>query len=288
VALRGACASPRRVLVLVALVWCVGPTSVRAQGASADPNPGNLTLTSGIDVANAYLFRGLPQDDTGVILWPYGDLGFALHHGDGALKSVGVNIGMWNSLHTGVTGLDGLGKLWYESDFYATFALGLAKSTSVGVTYTAYNSPNGGFAPVKEVSFKAAVDDSGALGKAAFRPYVVLARELEGQADGGTAKGTYLELGAAPGIALSRVSVAVPVRLGLSVANYYEGATGDNTFGFFSVAGVVTMPFSSMPTRFGTWNVHGGVEFVRLGDRGEAILGDKSTVVTTVGLGLSY
>ena len=274
--------------MLVALVSCVGTAPVRAQGASADPNPGNLTLTSGIDVANEYLFRGLPQDDTGVILWPYGDLGFALHHGDGAITSVGVNIGMWNSLHTGVAGLDGLGKLWYESDFYATFALGFGKGMSAGVTYTAYNSPNGGFAPVKEVSFKFAVDDSGALGKAAIRPYAILAHELEGQADGGTAKGTYLELGAAPGIAVSRVSVAVPVRLGLSVSNYYEGVTGDERFGFFSVAGTVTMPFSSMPTRFGTWNVHGGVEFVRLGDRGEAILGDRSTVVTTVGLGLSY
>ena len=116
-----------------------------------DPNPGNLTLTSGIDVTNAYLFRGIPQDDTGVIMWPYGDLGIALHKGDGAISSVSVNFGMWNSLHTGVAGLDGLGKLWYESDFYATLGFGLGKSTSVGVTYTAYNSPNGGFAPVKEV-----------------------------------------------------------------------------------------------------------------------------------------
>ena len=273
--------------MLVVVVSCVAATSARAQGASADPNPGNLTLTAGIDYTNAYLFRGIPQDDTGVILWPYGDLGIALHHGDGAIKAVSVNIGMWNSLHTGVAGLDGLGKLWYESDFYATFGLGFGKGTNAGVTYTAYNSPNNGFLPVKEVSFKVAIDDS-ALGRASVKPYVIIARELEGQADGGDAEGTYLELGAAPGFARSRLSLAVPVRLGLSASDYYEGASSDERFGFFSVAGVVTVPLSSGPTRVGAWNVHGGVEFVRLGDRNEAILGARSKVIGSVGIGLSY
>ena len=77
-------------------------------------------MTGGFDFANAYFFRGIFQDDTGVVMWPYGDLGFALHSGDGALKSVSVNIGTWNSLHTGDAGSNGpTGKLWYESDFYA-------------------------------------------------------------------------------------------------------------------------------------------------------------------------
>ncbi|HEY1308364.1 MAG TPA: hypothetical protein VGF24_32670, partial [Vicinamibacterales bacterium] len=144
------------------------------------------------------------------------------------------------------------------------------------------------FIPVKEISFRFAVDDSGPLGRAASKPYVIIARELEGQADAGTKEGTYLELGAAPSIGVSHVSVAVPLRLGLSLANYYEGANGDERFGFFSVAGVVSVPFSSKPTRFGSWNVHGGVEFVTLGDRNEAILGDRSKVIVSGGIGLSY
>jgi hypothetical protein len=285
--LKGFIASLLRGFVLVAVVSCVGVTPVRAQGSSGDPNPGNLTLTGSFDVTNAYLFRGIPQDDTGVIMWPAADLGIALHQGNGAIKSMGVNVGMWNSLHTGVAGLDGLGKLWYESDFYATFGLGLAKGTSVGVTYTAYNSPNFGFAPVKEVSFKFALNDSGAFGLTAVKPYVIVARELEGQADAGTAEGTYLELGAAPTIG-SRVTLSVPVRLGLSLSNYYEGLNGDERFGFFSVAGIGSMPLTSMQSRFGSWNVHGGVEYVTLGDRNEAILGDKSKVIFSIGIGLSY
>jgi hypothetical protein len=275
------------VFALVVAAWCAGALPVRAQAAS-DPNPGNLTLTAGIDYTSAYLFRGIPQDDTGVILWPYGDLGIALHHGDGWLKTLGVSVGMWNSLHTGVAGSDGLGKLWYESDFYATLGLGFGKGANVSVTYTAYNSPNGGFAPVKEVSFKFALDDSGPLGRAASRAYVIVARELEGQADGGAAKGTYLELGAAPSMTRGRIILSAPVRLGLSLADYYEGASGDERFGFVSVAGVATLPLSRMPTRFGSWNVHGGVEYVRLGDRNEAILGDRSKVIGSIGIGLSY
>lgn len=273
----------------MAVALSIGTTTpLRAQGPSADPNPGNIKLTSGFDFSNAYFFRGIPQDDTGVIMWPYGDLGFVLHKGDGALTSVGVNVGMWNSLHTGVAGLDGLGKLWYESDFYTTLALGFGKGTSLGVTYTAYNSPNGGFSPVKEVSFKFAIDDSGPLGRAASKPYVIVAHELEGQADAGTKEGTYLEIGAAPSIGRAHLTIAAPVRLGLSLANYYEGANGDERFGFVSVAGLVTVPFSSAPTRFGSWNVHGGVEYVRLGDRNEAILGERSKVIGSVGIGLSY
>src|SRR5918992_5689873 len=88
--------------------------------------------------------------------------------GDGGLKSVGVNVGTWNSLHTGGAGLDGpTGKLWYESDFYATLGVGFGGGTSVGLTYTAYTSPNGLFQTVKEFAVKFAVDDSDYLRGAA-------------------------------------------------------------------------------------------------------------------------
>jgi hypothetical protein len=274
--------------VLVGVLMVAAAAPAGAQG-SGDPNPGAVTFTGGLDVVNAYFFRGIPQDDTGVILWPYGDIGFGLHSGEGAVKSVGVNVGMWNSLHTGSAGSDGpSGRLWYESDFYATLGFGFGGGTNLGVTYTAYNSPNGMFGTVKEISLKFAVDDSGALGRAAVKPYVILAQELDGQADGGAGEGTYLEVGAAPGIGASRLSVAFPLRLGLSLRDYYESDTGDDTFGFFSVAGVLTVPLSRMPTRFGSWNVHGGVEFLMLGDRNEAVFGDSSHVIGSVGIGLTY
>jgi hypothetical protein len=278
-------------ITLVGAVWVgLGASPAWSQGsAAADPNPGNLTLTGGIDFLNAYLFRGIPQDDTGVVMWPYGDLGIALHSGDGLFKTIGVNVGLWNSLHTGRAGLDGPSEeLWYESDFYATFALGFGKGTSVGVTYTAYSSPNTSFNTVREVSFKFALDDSAMLRRASSKPYVIVARELDGQADGGAEEGTYLEVGGSPGFPIGRFTLNVPLRAGFSLGDYYEGVAGDEGFGFFSVAGIVTVPLSSMPTRVGSWNIHGGVEYVRLGDRNAEILGDTSKVIGSIGIGLSY
>jgi hypothetical protein len=64
--------APRCVAFLVCAV-CVGwgASPAWSQGSAvSDPNPGNLTLTGGIDFLNAYLFRGIPRDDTGVVMWP--------------------------------------------------------------------------------------------------------------------------------------------------------------------------------------------------------------------------
>lgn len=277
----------RAAAAVMAAAAILSAAPAAAQGD--DPNPGAITLTANMDFVNAYMFRGIPQDESGVIMWPSADLGFALYSGDGGLKSVGVNIGTWNSLHTGDAGLDNSinGKLWYESDFYATLGLGFGGGTSLGVTYTAYTSPNGLFGTVKEIAFKFAVDDSGYLGGAAVKPYVLLARELDGQADGGAEEGTYLELGVSPGYTGSRISFSIPVKVGLSLGDYYEGADGDETFGYFSVAGIVTVPFSSMPTRFGSWNVHGGVEYQRLGDRNSFAFGENQAIYSG-GIGFTY
>ena len=140
---------------------------------------------------------------------------------------------------------------------------------------------------MKEIAFKLAVDDSGTLGALAVKPYALLARELDGQADGGANEGTYLELGIAPGVTRSRLSVSVPVMVGLSLGYYYEGINGDETFGYFSVAGIAIVPFSSSPTKFGTWNVHGGVEYQRLGDRNSFAFG-KNQAIYSIGIGFSY
>ncbi len=281
-------------MVAVALVTFLTAPAMAQDPAAVDPNPGNVTVTAGMDFLNAYMFRGIRQDDTKVIMWPYGDLGLAVYSGDGGLKSAGINIGSWNSLHTGAAGTDGpSGKLWYEGDFYATLGLGFGGGVSLGTTYTAYTSPNNMFSTVKEIAFKLGVDDTAYLGGAALKPYALVALEFDtgpgtGQADGGAEAGRYLELGVAPGWAGAAASLAFPVKVGLSLSNYYELAGVDNKFGYASLAGIVTVPLGSA-TSFGAWNVHGGVEFQALGDTTEAINGgDGSKVIGSIGFGLSY
>jgi hypothetical protein len=272
-------------------------TPAWAQDApTADPNPGALTITGSIDFLNQYMFRGIRQNSTGFATWPAVDLGIAAYSGDGGLKSVTVNFGTWNSLHSGDTGSDGpSGKLWYESDFYATLGFGFGGGSSFSTTYTAYTSPNSGFTTVKEVMFKYALDDSGYLGKAAIKPYLAIAQEFgtdiaTGQADGGANAGTYMEIGFAPGYAVSKASIAFPIKIGLSLSDYYEDPlTGnDEKFGFFSIAGIVTVPLGGTSS-FGSWNVHGGVEYQKLGTTTEFFNGGESNqVIGSFGIGFSY
>jgi hypothetical protein len=103
-----------------------------------------------------------------------------------------------------------------------------------------------------------------------------------GQVDGGRKPGRYLELGLTPRYSLSRISFAIPAKVGLSVGNYYELAGKDHPFGFASVAAMITVPFA------GTLNVHGGVEYQRLGTTTKAFNGgESSTTIASIGVGFS-
>ena len=285
---RMACAAAAAGIVLV---------SAPAFAQDKDPNPGAMTLTASFDFLNQYMFRGIRQNSSGIAMWPAVDLGIATYSGQGGLKSLGVNLGTWNSLHTGDTGSDGpSGKLWYESDFYASLGFGFGGGTSFTTTYTSYTSPNGSYSTVKEIMFKLAVDDSAHLGKGAVKPYIIVARELNaeidgltnGQADGGLNAGTYMEIGGAPSYAGKKASVAIPIKAGFSLGDYYELAGVDNKFGYFSIAAIGTVPLGGT-TNFGAWNLHGGVEYQRLGTTTQAFNGgEKNQIIGSIGIGFTY
>jgi hypothetical protein len=205
---------------------CASP----ALAQSADPNPGAVTLTAGIDFPSVYFFRGIRQElDPKFTTFAFGDVGIALFSGDSGLKSTGVNFGVWNSLNTGSSGSGsaGPGPIHYEEDFYASLSLGFGGGVTVTPMFTAYTSPNGFFRTVKEMSFKVAQSSKSA-------PYGLVAVELggddSGQADGGYLlssggnRGTYAEFGVGPSWALAdgKASVAIPVKIGLSLSDYYE------------------------------------------------------------------
>jgi hypothetical protein len=254
--------------------------------AQNDPNPGALTFTGVFDVPSVYVFRGIVQElDPSFTTQPAGDLGIALASGDGGLKSAALNFGVWHSLQTGSSGSDGpSGKVHYEEDFYTTLGLGFSKSISLGTTFTAYTSPNSMFNTVKELSFKVSQASK-------FNPYGTLAFELSGQADGGNNKGTYLELGVGPTFPLKAdgPTLTIPVKLGMSVSDYYELAGEDHAFGFFDIGAQIGIPIKGIPSQFGAWNLHGGVDFLALGDTTKALNDDSSSkVVGLIGIGVSY
>jgi len=285
----------RRVIckLTVSVALCAGLLGVfSAPAAAQDPK---VAVTGGLDFTNRYMFRGIRQNVGEVSIWPFVDVGIPLASGDGALKSVTLNLGTWNALHTEIDEAsfvnrdgDPTGNKWYESDLYATLGFGFG-TTTLGFTYTSYMSPANLFHNVQELAVKVSFDDSGALGKGALKPYALVAFELgDGGADGVSKKGTYVELGVAPGVSTDKVSVAFPVKIGLSAKDYYEFGGEDGKFGYFSVAGIVTVPINA------NWNVHGGGELQVFGDKLRAInaFGDsfdrRYTGIASIGIGFSY
>jgi hypothetical protein len=237
-----------------------------------------VTVTTGFDVATAYMFRGVYQEDRGTIAPAYFDLGVALDRG------VTVNFGNWSSLHSGPSGHGGHGNAWYESDYYGsvTFTFGRLKP---GALFTSYTSPNDVFNTVHELAGVLAYDDSGS--RFPVSPKAIVGFELHNQADGGSGRGTYLELGIKPALkAAPRLTVYVPVKVGLSLKDYYEGPTGSNRFGYFDTGVIASVPLSFLGA---SWEAHGGVDFLWLGDNMTLLnSGDGFKPVGVIGVSFTY
>jgi hypothetical protein len=265
-----------------------------AMAQAADPNPGAITLTTGLDFPSVYFFRGIRQEaEPKLTMFPFGDVGISLGRAT-------LNFGVWNSLHTGTSGSDGPGPIHYEEDFYASISFAAGHGVTFTPMFTAYTSPNGMFRTVKEISLKFAHASK-------FAPYGTVAFELggddSGQADGGYLlasggnRGTYLELGVGPSwpLADGKATVAIPVKLGMSLGDYYESPNDgvDNKFGFFDIGVLFTVPLSRVSSNYGSWNIHGGADYFALGDTTKAFNvkdgeAKGSQVIASIGIGFSY
>ena len=244
--------------------------------APAEGTPSKIyTVTTGLDFASAYLFRGIPQHSGGTIAQPYADVAFALKHG------ITADIGTWNSIHSTAPAGN-----WYERDYFGSLVFTAGK-LKPGLLYTSYTSPADSFATVQELAGTLAIDDSASAFP--LSPKVVLAFELgDGQADGGANKGTYLELGIKPGVKLApKATLYIPVKTGLSVNKYYEGPTGDNHFGYFDTGLSLSVPVVS--GKSGSLEIHGGIDFMWLGDNMKILNGDdRFKPISLVGFTYTY
>jgi hypothetical protein len=252
-----------------------GTTTAAPPAPEATAPPKRLTFTTGVDFTSAYVFRGIRQHSGGTIAQPFADLGIAVADG------VSANVGGWESIHS--TAPNGN---WYEADYYGsvTFTAGKLKP---GLLFTSYTSPADSFATVHELAGVLGFDDSASAFP--LSPKVILAFELsDAQADGGADKGTYLELGIRPGIKLAeKLTLAIPVKTGLSVNKYYEGPTGDNRFGFFSTGLQLSVPVVS--GRGGALEAHGGVDMMWLGDNMKILNDDDGfKPVAIIGFTFTY
>ena len=158
------------------------------------------------------------------------------------------------------------------------------------------HQPEHAFA-TNELAAVLAYDDSGTAFP--LNPKAIVAFELKGQADGGGGladhggKGTYLELGVRPVVpvvdhAKYPLTLAIPAKIGLSLNDYYEGPTGSNKFGYFDLGGILSVPLAFMNGK-STWEVHGGVDVLWLGDNMKLLNGDDGIKpVAVVGFSVIY
>ena len=81
----------------------------------------------------------------------------------------------------------------------------------------------------------------------------------------------------------------VPIKFGFSLSDYYELAGEDSAFGYFQGGGLITLPLSDGTGKYGSWNLHGGVDFYAFGDTTKAFNnGDSGKVVASFGVGVVY
>ncbi len=295
-----------RIMCMCAILTAlVSPAMAQEEAAPAGPNTGAVSFTLGVDFTTAYFYRGIIQENQGLIMQPYADATFQL------TDALSVYLGTWNSIQDNLAGSD-----WYESDFFVGASYSLSECLSVDLSYIWLYGPSGGGEFTQEINIGVAYDDSGLWGDGfdGLQPYVLVGIETSGGSDmgglhGSGSKGTYLELGVAPSFtvvesASSPITLTIPVTVGLGW-DYYEafsdatpGVLEDDTFGYLDIGLDFSMPLSFVPAQFGSWEAAAGVHFLLLGDSTETISGNQGTwgvgsgddfeVIGTFGISMSY
>lgn len=261
-------------------------------GADAPRSP--FSIQFNLDYTTAYYFRGILQQDDGLILQPYAKFTLNVFQ-EGDFK-IDTFVSAWNSFGRNSGSNTGdLTRYWYECDLSAGVVFTKDKF-SFTTSYIFYTSPSDAFQTVQEVDFSLAFDDSELLGPFALHPYALVAIETgTDYADGAdTSRGTYLELGIAPGFSVDAgkvpIAISFPVALGLSLDDYYQSPiTGiDDTYGYLQVGGKASIPLP-FGDRFGAWTLNAGVYGLFLGDSlTEFNRGDDAEAIGTVGVQVNF
>jgi len=274
-----------------------------APAAAAGPNTGAVSFDVNVDVPTKYQFRGVVQQDQGFIIQPGLTATVKLYEGENILESLDWYAGIWTSFHSDQSGHEAAvgpltgNKAWYEADLYTGVAIGLPYGIGADLSYIAYTYPSGAAATIHEADLKLTYDDKdlmAGMGMFALNPYALFAFEIDNQ--GGNQRG-YFEAGLEPSFVVLEsesypVTLSVPVKLGLSLYDYYADLA--QTFGYILVGVDFSVPLAFIPSEYGAWDFSAGVNFLFadtdvLG--GAAALGqaqDNFEPIGVFGLAMSY
>ncbi len=257
----------------------------------SDPVGSYITVQLNLDYTTAYFYRGIIQEDSGLIIQPAARITAKLDETDSF--KLDAFVGTWNSFHgqkTGAGSDDDFTGYWYESDIYAGVTL-TTGPLSFTTSYTFLTSPSDAYETVQELAGTVALDDSRWLDEWSLKPSAMVAVETGADAsDGGDSDtGVYLELGVAPALSFelgrTPITLTFPASVGLSLSNYYQDSAGnDDTFGFAQVGAKASIPLGE-PGRLGAASLSTGVSVLFLGDHtSDYNSGDETEVIFSAGL----
>ncbi len=273
------------------------PPPVQAEEETGGPNTGRVSLALYNEFATAYFFyRGILQERNGFIWQPSGTLGINLYQGEGLLNRVDFGFDLWASFHSNKTLASGDGPSnLYELDYISSLTFGWRGGFETTLGYTIFTSPNGAFKTVQEVDVAFAYDDRDLLGAFALAPTLSLVFETDNTAFGDE-EGGYLEIAGGPSLEWDPlpgddypITLTLPLALGLSMYDYYETSTRNDTFGFFSFGLTAGLPLSFIPEDFGRWSVAAGINVLVLSSTLKQVnLGDSPFPMGTATLSMQY
>lgn len=264
------------------------PSPLSTAAEPGAPAPG-FAVQLNLDFTNAYFYRGIRQQDKGLLVQPAARV--TARVGEVSGTSIDAFFGTWNSVGPNAfTRSNDAVRSWYESDLYAGLTL-THGPLSFSTSYTFLTSPSGAFQTVQELGFTAAIDDSAWMNELALKPSLTLVVETgaNGSDSPDLDNGVYLELAVCPGTTFkvfeTPIALTFPASVGFSVSKYYQDAQGrDGAFGFGQVGARVAIPLGG-PGPCGAWTLNAGVAVLFLGDTTRAFNnGGRTEFIGTVGV----
>jgi len=275
-----------------------------------------LHLELGATLTNQYFFRGLLQENQGVIGQPRAEVKLSLYSNDW-LTDVRAVTGTWNSFHSGPTGTQSNADTpaaWYENRFHVGAEIDILNHITLSGGYIIYTSPNDSLETIQELYVKLAVDDYYIWhdltpdellerGETVIwhgaQPYGLMAFEAEGQRDNGLNNGVYTEVGIRPAWTLNPglvFKVTLPIRIGFSVDQYYEVPVSnpgklpqDDAFGFTDVGLEGELPIPCISGNYGQLSLHLAGHWFYLGQHTAARNNEnKHEIIASGGLRFNY
>ncbi|MFI5378418.1 MAG: TorF family putative porin [Tepidisphaerales bacterium] len=264
---------------------------VLAEEAKDDAAKSSLpfTIDVALDLKTVYVFRGykLMDSSDGLIFQPAVQL--TLNRIDKAPIGITPYAGAWFNFSTDPTGYKNW-ENWSETDLNAGVKFDYGKWT-LDVLYNQYLYPNGFAGSSGEIGLILGYNDEELAKKIgipfALNPHLGFYQQVYDNGDH-RAK-SYLELGVRPefkkAFGFEKLTLAVPVNLGMSTDKFYTTADGGNDFfGYANAAVELRYQLTEH------WFVKTGVEYDYLMANSvrQANEDSSSLVVGTLGLGCSY